>query len=203
MKAFNHNNYKWSVEGLMQCIQDNKLKSEIIMYTKTAAIVHVKSYNDSIILGDESDWCICQHAESWNKYVAQNNNVQLFFYNFKVKRNNPAFLIGATYRFENSSSYLDCSFVAPNYPVRELGKYSCDEDALNDVLVRPCFGDVNVRQLVSTIKFNDAHQTSEERVKQTSPEPSWANSTPFFFPEYEDEWDVLDDYDDFYGRHLY
>ena len=199
MKSFNHNNYEWSVEGLARCISENKLKSEIILYTKTAAIVHVKSYHDSIILGDESDWCICQHAESWEKYVAQNGNVQLFFYNFKLKRTNPAFLIGATYKLKGDWVELDCSFVAPNYPVKELGKYSSDEEALNDVMIVPCFGDAKVKSFVCNIFMNASHKVSEESLKKEVSEPSWARTVPFFFPEY-DDWDDYEYESEFYGR---
>ena len=78
-------NYGWSVEGLKKCIYDNYLQSEIIAENNHAAIVHVKSYNDSILLGAFTNWCISQHSCSWEQYVSKNGNYQVFIYDFTKK----------------------------------------------------------------------------------------------------------------------
>ena len=41
MKSFTPKNYKWSVKGLEKCIAENKLKSDIVYVTPSAAIVKV------------------------------------------------------------------------------------------------------------------------------------------------------------------
>ena len=86
-KLFNSENYKWNLKELEKCIKENSLDSEIIAVNgdNTVAIVHVKSYKDSVILGAMSDWCISQHECSWKQYVSGDNNYQIFIFNGRCK----------------------------------------------------------------------------------------------------------------------
>jgi len=137
---FTRKNYSWSLDGLTRCIRDNHLESEIVAYTDMAAIVHVKSYYDSQILGAESSWCICQHMESWAQYVSRENRIQLFFYNFapkcKVKENTD--LVGATFIPGHNRPMLYCCFGKNNHPIHEYYKRQTPEiddiDALDSIL---------------------------------------------------------------------
>ena len=105
---FTRKNYKWTLGGLSKCIEDNKLESQIVAYTDTAAIVHVKNYHDSQILGAESDWCISQHKSSWEQYVSKNKRIQLFFYNFSKFVKDNMDLVGATFVADKKNVSLFC-----------------------------------------------------------------------------------------------
>lgn len=135
---FTTKDYEWSLDGLQKCIIDNNLKSEVIFSTPTAAIVWVRNYSDSQILGALSEWCICQHDVSWNQYVANNkNNVQLFFYDFTQYPKSTFALVGATFTMEKDWSIMDlnCCFVRENHPIKEemRGQHS-DLEAMNHFL---------------------------------------------------------------------
>lgn len=135
---FTTKDYEWTLDGLCKCIQDNNLQSGIIYSTPTAAIVWVKNYRDSQILGALSDWCICQHDVSWQQYVAKNNNnVQLFFYDFTQYPKSTFALVGATFTMKKEWSIMDlnCCFVRENHPIKEemRGQHS-DLEAMNHFL---------------------------------------------------------------------
>ena len=135
---FTTKDYEWTLDGLCKCIKDNNLQSGIIYSTPTAAIVWVKNYRDSQILGALSDWCICQHDVSWQQYVAKNNNnVQLFFYDFTQYPKSTFALVGATFTMKKEWSIMDlnCCFVRENHPIKEemRGQHS-DLEAMNHFL---------------------------------------------------------------------
>lgn len=135
---FTTKDYEWTLDGLCKCIKDNNLQSGIIYSTPTAAIVWVKNYRDSQILGALSDWCICQHDVSWQQYVAKNNNnVQLFFYDFTQYPKSTFALVGATFTMKKEWSIMDlnCCFVRENHPINEemRGQHS-DLEAMNHFL---------------------------------------------------------------------
>lgn len=135
---FTTKDYEWTLDGLCKCIKDNNLQSGIIYSTPTAAIVWVKNYRDSQILGALSDWCICQHNVSWQQYVAKNNNnVQLFFYDFTQYPKSTFALVGATFTMKKEWSIMDlnCCFVRENHPIKEemRGQHS-DLEAMNHFL---------------------------------------------------------------------
>jgi hypothetical protein len=135
---FTTKDYEWTLDGLCKCIKDNNLQSGIIYSTPTAAIVWVKNYRDSQILGALSDWCICQHDVSWQQYVAKNkNNVQLFFYDFTQYPKSTFALVGATFTMKKEWSIMDlnCCFVRENHPIKEemRGQHS-DLEAMNHLL---------------------------------------------------------------------
>lgn len=170
MKHFNSKNYRWSLEGLINCIEENKLISEILFYTETGAIVHVKSYEDSVILGAESDWCISQHRESWHKYVEKDNCIQLFFYNFEKKVEEDDSLVGVTF---NDQGKVVCGFTRPNYPIGELcnKKYKTDENALIKHIIDKNFDGI-IDELRETIKaiHIETYKKKEEVKKETHKE---------------------------------
>ena len=130
-------NYGWSVEGLKKCIYDNYLQSEIIAENNHAAIVHVKSYNDSILLGAFTNWCISQHSCSWEQYVSKNGNYQVFIYDFTKKPEHEISMVGATYTKEGK---LICSFTRVNIPLFETTKCSTDSFAIYNKILKPLFG---------------------------------------------------------------
>jgi hypothetical protein len=145
MKNFTPKNYKWSVKGLEKCIAENGMKSEIIYVTPSAAIVKVDNYEDSVVLGAVTDWCICQHSCSWKQYVADKpNNIQIFFYNFGLPYEDYLSVVGATFEITDTKSIvLRHCFSRENKPIREK-LYKCDDDlhALNELIIRKnfCYG---------------------------------------------------------------
>lgn len=145
MKSFTPKNYKWSVKGLEKCIAENKLKSDIVYVTPSAAIVKVDNYEDSVVLGAVTDWCICQHSCSWKQYVADKpNNIQIFFYNFGLPYDDYLSVVGATFEITGTKSIvLRHCFSRENKPIREK-LYECDDDlhALNELIIRKnfCYG---------------------------------------------------------------
>lgn len=145
MKNFTPKNYKWSVKGLEKCIAENKLKSDIVYVTPSAAIVKVDNYEDSVVLGAVTDWCICQHSCSWKQYVADKpNNIQIFFYNFGLPYEDYLSVVGATFEITDTKSIvLRHCFSRENKPIREK-LYKCDDDlhALNELIIKKnfCYG---------------------------------------------------------------
>ena len=145
MKNFTPKNYKWSVKGLEKCIAENGMKSEIIYVTPSAAIVKVDNYEDSVVLGAVTDWCICQHSCSWKQYVADKpNNVQIFFYNFGLPYEDYLSVVGATFEIlsKNGIKLRHC-FSRENKPLCEkLGKCKDEGDlyALNELIMKKNFG---------------------------------------------------------------
>lgn len=143
MKKFTPKNYKWSVKGLEKCIAENGMKSEIIYVTPSAAIVKVDNYEDSVVLGAVTDWCICQHSCSWKQYVADKpNNIQIFFYNFGLPYEDYLSVVGATFEITGTKSIvLRHCFSRENKPIREK-LYKCDDDlyALNELIMKRNFG---------------------------------------------------------------
>ncbi len=130
-------NYDWSVKGLRKCIYDICLKSEIIAENDHAAIVHVKSYNDSILLGAFTKWCISQHACSWEQYVSNNDNYQVFIYDFSKKPEHELSMVGATY---TKGGKLNCSFTRLNNPLFEATNCTTDSFAIYNKILKPIFG---------------------------------------------------------------
>ena len=201
MKVFNQKNYAWSLDGLLMCIEENSLQSEVILFGKGTAIVYVKSYYDSQVLGANSDWCICQHDVSWKQYVSGNaNNVQLFFYNFNLKPTDSLALVGATFRMKNKWTQLEltCCFVRENVPI---GKKKFGEDllALNDLVMIPNFGFKITPKCVLVDSIKDAKEekekpkekfdlTEQEIPNITSPYPSY--SYPLFEEDDWEDWDT-------------
>ena len=143
MKNFTPKNYKWSVKGLEKCIAENKLKSDIVYVTPSAAIVKVDNYEDSVVLGAVTDWCICQHSCSWKQYVVDKpNNIQIFFYNFGLPYEDYLSVVGATFEITGAKSIvLRHCFSRENKPIREK-LYKCDDDlhALNELVMKKNFG---------------------------------------------------------------
>ena len=132
-KPFNHYFFNWSIDGLRLCMSHNDMSSKILYGDKNCAIVHVKCYEDSVLLGDISDWCISQHESSWEQYVIKPNGAQIFFYDFtKSPTKDDDSLIGATYVLKDGHTSLMCCFVRPNYPIQELhNDCETDETAMN------------------------------------------------------------------------
>ena len=195
MRKFTTKEYSWTLNGLTNCIKDNKMKSKIICSTNKAAIVHVANYDESVALGAESDWCISQHKESWRKYVTDDNNVQLFIYDFSKTPSYDDSLIGATFSTEpNGKAKLICSFVRPNYPVHELFENSNDKDALWFIL-KSLFGDFekNLDEAVCSIrgsyKVTESSTSFRNESKESSPSLSYVSMPWDDEPE---EWDMFD-----------
>lgn len=145
MKSFTPKNYKWSVKGLEKCIAENGMKSEIIYVTPSAAIVKVDNYDDSVVLGEITNWCICQHSCSWKQYVADKpNNVQIFFYNFGLPYEDYLSVVGATFEILSKDEIkLRHCFSRENKPLFEkLGKNKEKGDlyALNELVMKKNFG---------------------------------------------------------------
>jgi len=197
MKSFTTKNYKWSLEGLCQCIEDNKLKSAILFYTDTAAIVHVKSYEDSVVLGAVSDWCISQHSSSWRQYVERNNCVQVFIYNFAKKPNDDDSLIGATYDVKGDSPgkvVLVCSFTRPNNPLRTLDGGTSDSVTMKRRILSPIFGkcfkldDVIISIKKNGVLFKDEHVNEVSEMSVYEPNSDYNR----FINDYYDKPDITE-----------
>ena len=166
MKTFTTKNYPWTLNGLIKCMEDHRMDSEIICNYNNCAIVMVKNYNDSIILGANSDWCISQHACSWEQYVSKNNNIQLFYYNFNLKPENNLSLVGATYRMRDRVE-LVCCFTRENRPIQEKMKCSCDDVALQELILKPLYGSetTDIEILEGLNCFNTSASSSFEKHK--------------------------------------
>lgn len=141
-KLFLASNYNWSFSGLEKCITDNKLKSRILIGDNNGAIVHVTSYNDSVILGAESDWCISQHKCSWEQYVTKPNGVQLFFFCFNEYPHGNKSLYGATFVIEKGDVKTSCCFTRDNNPISKVEGFKTDGEALFNVVINPIFGNI-------------------------------------------------------------
>lgn len=142
MKSFTLKNYPWSLEGLKRCIKENKLPSDIVCGNDRCAIVNVKSYGDSQVLGAMSTWCICEHDCSWRQYVIDTNGVQLFIYRFDEKPENETGLYGATMVIENGKPKTYCSFTRANNPISKVRGYDTDGEALFRTVIIPIFGNI-------------------------------------------------------------
>lgn len=144
MKSFRTENYPWSIEGLQNCIKENKIKAKVIAINGNKAIVRVNSYGASQVLGYYSDWCISQHRCSWEQYVSNHpNNIQVFFYNFDFPHDSNLSLVGATFTMSDdlNSMKLMCCFTRENRPIGDkLNKGpEADLEALNKLVVIPYF----------------------------------------------------------------
>jgi len=197
-KPFTQSNYGWNLDGLISCIKDNKLKSEIIFSTPTSAIVRVVSYNESEILGAESTWCISQHRVSWEQYVIKTNGIQLFFYCFK----NPVYkdnsMYGATFQVEGEKVKVYCGFTRENNPMGKAMGYKTDKDAIVSMMFNN-FGTGAFEELGDIIYeiYTKEHGTTAEH-KVTEDEVGKAIDLgrveiPYYVPE-----NVFEDYDDDY-----
>lgn len=145
MKNFISENYPWSIDGLQQCIKENKCKAKIIAINGNKAIVKVGNYSTSQSLGAYSDWCISQHRCSWEQYVSNHpENIQIFFYNFELKPTDNLSLVGATFTMANDkkSMSLMCCFTRENHPIGEkIGKGPKEDlEALNKLIANKNFG---------------------------------------------------------------
>ena len=144
MKSFRTENYPWSIEGLQNCIKENKIKAKVIAINGNKAIVRVNSYGASQVLGYYSDWCISQHRCSWEQYVSNHpNNIQVFFYNFDFPHDSNLSLVGATFTMSDdlNSMKLMCCFTRENNPIgNKLNKGpEADLEALNKLVIIPYF----------------------------------------------------------------
>lgn len=145
MKNFISENYPWSIDGLQQCIKENKCKAKIIAINGNKAIVKIESYGASQIFGAYSDWCISQHRCSWEQYVSNHpENIQIFFYDFSLKPTDNLSLVGATFTMANDkkSMSLMCCFTRENHPIGEkIGKGPKEDlEALNKLIANKNFG---------------------------------------------------------------
>lgn len=141
-KSFTIENYEWSLNGLETCIKENKLKSKIIAKNDNAAIVHVVSYHDSQILGALTDWCISQHKCSWEQYVENKNNFQIFIYDFTRKPFDELSITGSTWEINKKGyCHLMCCFTRPNHPIGKVTKYESDAIGLYYSVLKPAFDD--------------------------------------------------------------
>ena len=144
MKNFISENYPWSIDGLQQCIKENKCKAKIIAINGNKAIVKIESYGASQIFGAYSDWCISQHRCSWEQYVSNHpENIQIFFYDFSLKPTDNLSLVGATFTMANDekSMSLMCCFTRENHPIGEkIGKGPKEDlEALNKLIANSNF----------------------------------------------------------------
>lgn len=174
MKEFTPKNYQWSHEGLEQCIAENKMKSKIILYSLSAAIVKVDNYEESQSLGAVTDWCICQHSCSWRDYVGKyKNRMQLFFYDFTMKHDQNLSMVGATFEVQpHKGPNLICSFSRENKPLKEKLKtwelpdrpYT-DYDALCFLIMYKHFGDTSIYYIVEK-EHNSAKNSEKPETKK-------------------------------------
>lgn len=141
-KNYTIKNYPWSLSGLKSCIKDNKLKSEIICETKNAAIVHVVSYEDSIILGADTKWCISQHDVSWKQYILDKKGIQIFIYCFNKDNIDDKSLIGFTFEVERGKVKPYCGFSRFDNPIEKVYKEEDDYTALKMGVLLPAFGNI-------------------------------------------------------------
>ena len=182
MKDFNLENYPWSIDGLQQCIKENRCKAKIIAINGNKAIVKVESYGASQVLGAYSDWCISQHRCSWEQYVSNHpENIQIFFYNFGLKPTDNLSLVGATFTMANDkkSMSLMCCFTRENHPIGEkIGKGpSEDLEALNKLIANKNFGfeiTSNNNPLFDSLTHNEVKVT--ELIEAESPLDSPVNA---------------------------
>lgn len=167
MKPFNKSNYDWSVGGLFNCIDENNLNSEVLFYNEYGAIVYVKSYNESVILGAESTWCISQHRESWTQYVEKTNGIQLFFYCFDKSTNGDESLYGATFQVEKNKAKVYCCFTRENNPIAKAHKTKDDETAIKAV-VEDYYGDIfdEVKDVIIKIHKKDKREKPVDKKKE-------------------------------------
>ena len=172
MKNFTPKNYKWSVKGLEKCIAENKLKSDIVYVTPSAAIVKVDNYEDSVVLGAVTDWCICQHSCSWKQYVADKpNNIQIFFYNFGLPYEDYLSVVGATFEITGKNSIvLRHCFSRENKPIYEkLSKCNyeklckCEDDlyALNELVMKKNFGYSSAIDILLEAGITNCYQSNK------------------------------------------
>lgn len=188
MKTFTTKNYPWTLNGLIKCMEDHRMDSEIIANYNNCAIVMVKNYSDSVILGANSDWCISQHNCSWEQYVSKDNNIQLFYYNFNLKPSDNLSLVGATYRMREHAELI-CCFTRENRPIHEKMKCSGDDVALQELILIPLYGSES-----ADIEILDVCANYNEQSYEAPPTPQEARS---FMDIYYDWDDVLDEYYDF------
>ena len=147
----------------MQCIKENNLKSEILFVNENAAIVNVVSYEESVILGAESCWCISQHKCSWDQYVLKPQGVQLFFYCFDKPVHNYGSLYGATFKVKGDSVITDCCFTRDNNPISKVEKFDTDEEALFTTVIEPRFG--NIKDELFDIIYDIQKETYKPKPK--------------------------------------
>jgi len=192
-------NYGWSVEGLKKCIYDNNLQSEIITENNHAAIVHVKSYNDSILLGALTVWCISQHSCSWGQYVSRNENYQVFIYDFSKKPEHELSMVGATYTKEGK---LICSFTRLNIPLFEATKCNTDSFAIYNKVLKPLFGKpFSIDKLI--VEDTNRNKVNEYYIPKAKKQVNLGNSsaysyvptTSMYWVYDDDEYEEIDWYD--------
>jgi hypothetical protein len=204
MRRFTPKDFSWTLDGLKECIEYNKMKSKIICSTSKAAIVWVKNYDDSIALGAMSDWCISQHVESWYKYVVNDENIQIFVYDFSKFPKDHDSLIGATFKFDTKSDKekLVCSFVRPNYPICELYKTKTDKEALYENVLRKLFGDFETNFTDFFRKANSqCYGVTEQKVEEKKSKPTKVEQpapTPCVSSRLHNVFDE-EDYDEYYN----
>lgn len=196
-RPFTEENYGWNLDGLIRCIKDNKLKSKILFSNPQGAIVHVVSYNESVILGAESTWCISQHNISWEQYVVSTKGVQLFFYCFDEPVESDYSLYGATFQIENDYVKTYCCFTRENNPIGKARGYYSDEEALLKTVVSKVFGDIydQLAEAIGEIHNNTYGKKKEETKKkiEVSPLPHiptphcWISDDDTFY-DYIDDW---------------
>lgn len=158
-KNFIPENYPWSVRGLKKCIKENRLKDvEILIESSHAAIVYVPNYESSVVLGANANWCISQHRCSWEQYVSNENNVQIFFYNFSPSAEYELSIVGATYALDDSDSlgwepsvFVTCSFTKSDKELFKFVGLGTDDDAVRYAVVDPLYGDGASDKLKETI----------------------------------------------------
>ena len=215
-KKFVTENYHWSVEGLKQCIKDNKLKGvTIIVENEHAAAVEVPTYAASVVLGGMSDWCISQHKCSWEQYVSKQNNIQVFFFNFAINPFDDLSLVGATFKKDGK---VMCSFTRENHPLHEITKHKNDQIALYEAIMYNNYSYSEVEIIDNTVKNLSGFEEkiNSDTVENHLYEPSYSEvyKRQCFQQEYEesndfideyydlsDEQDWLDDYDFWFNSH--
>ena len=163
-KNYTIENYPWSLSGLKSCIKDNKLKSEIICETNSAAIVHVKSYEDSIILGADTKWCISQHDVSWKQYISDKKGIQIFIYCFNKDNKDDKSLIGFTFEVERGKVKPYCGFSRFDNPIDKVYKEEDDYTALKMGVLLPTFGNIfNELEEVIFDLYNETYCKKEKK----------------------------------------
>lgn len=210
-KLFTAENYGWNIDGLKLCIKDNKLKSKILFSNPNGAIVHVTSYNESVILGAESEWCISQHNVSWEQYVVKPKGIQLFFYCFNEKAESDYSLYGATFQIKDDEVKTMCCFTRENNPIGKARGFDTDEEALMGTVVGPVFGDIfsqlaeaifsigmpKKEKVIAKTDTNNMCSTKKEKVAKKTYSSMFDTCTLFepyysyFFDEYFDNYDEL------------
>ena len=128
-----------SVGEFDRCIIDNNMSSIVLSAVENeGCVILVRSYEDARKLaGDYTQWCICHHEESWEKY--SEGKVQLFIYDHtKGRQNLRDTLIGVTLNivgFGDGRMKLeyDCAFNASDQPLEDLLKTKSKEAMLQYV----------------------------------------------------------------------